>query len=172
MGKCKDIYFKRDSVFNFFFLIWLIRRLKFKFFHVLLERASLMKIVLWALSLKSCYCWSLTVFHQIFFFFVWFSVMLRLVTTANNRSSIVFNNTLCTLFFRDTLILKPQVHVDQYSCFHAFITCEMSLLDWVNLFMEPFQCSISAELRSSSNRFLLDFPKAELLIYHGGRGRR
>ncbi len=43
----------------------------------------------------------------------------------------------------------------------------MSSSDKVHLFTLVSQTFISVELCSSSNSFLLDFPKAESIIYHG-----
>lgn len=58
-------------------------------------------------------------------------------------------------------------NIDLHSFFCSSITYEMSSFDKVHLFTLVSQTFISVELCSSSNSFLLDFPKAESLIYHG-----
>lgn len=63
------------------------------------------------------------------------------------------------------LSATPRIHLILI-CIHS-ITYEMSSSDKVHLFTLLAQSFISVEPCSSSNSFLLDFPKAESLIYHG-----
>lgn len=58
-------------------------------------------------------------------------------------------------------------NIDLHSFLCSSITYEMSSSDKVHLFTLVSQTFISVERCSSSNSFLLDFPKAESLIYHG-----